>query len=126
MIALGLYLLVTKYLWLLLGLLGMVGAIIPAIIIGTQIYFDMQLFSLVVGVGFFFMVASCGDKVKRVRNFGTGALSAGSLGFFPWPRKPSYHERSRNCIHYSVRYVLTYFRHSSSTNMSSNSKPIGV
>ena len=82
MIALGLSLLVTKYLWLLLGLLGMVGAIIPAIIIGTQIYFDMQLFSLGVGVGFFFMVASGGDKVKRVRNFGIGALSAGSLGFF--------------------------------------------
>lgn len=82
MIALGVSLLVPKYLWLLLGLPGIVGAIIPTIIMGTQIYFDMQLFSLVVGVGFFFMVASGGNKVKRIRNFGTGALSAGSLGLF--------------------------------------------
>jgi tetrahydromethanopterin S-methyltransferase subunit C len=81
-IALGVSLLVTKYLWLLLGLFGMVGVIIPATIMGTQIYFDLQLFLLVVGVGFFFMVASGGDRIKRIKNFGTGALSAGSLGFF--------------------------------------------
>ena len=82
MIGLGVVLLARKYLWLSLGLIGMVGVIIPATIMGTQIYFDLQLFLLVVGVGFFFMMASGGDRIKRIRNFGTGALSAGSLGFF--------------------------------------------
>ena len=49
---------------------------------GTEIYFDFQLFMLVVGVGVFYVIGSGGKGLKIIDNFGKDSFSAGSLGFF--------------------------------------------
>ena len=36
-----------QYLWLAVGIVGILGAIVPAAQMGTDIYFDFQLFMLV-------------------------------------------------------------------------------
>ena len=71
-----------QYFWLVFGLVGIVGAIIPAAQMGTDIYFDFQLFMLVVGIGVFYAIGSGGKGLKRVGNFGKGSLAGGALGFF--------------------------------------------
>ena len=72
----------TQYLWLAVGILGILGAIVPAAQMGTEIYFDFQLFMLVVGIGIFYVIGSGGKGLKLIENFGKGSFAAGSLGFF--------------------------------------------
>ena len=72
----------TQYLWLAVGIVGILGTIVPAAQMGTAIYFDFQLFMLVVGVGVFYVIGSGGKGLKMIDNFGKGSFSAGSLGFF--------------------------------------------
>ena len=71
-----------QYFWLALGIVGIIGAIIPAAQMGTDIYFDLQLFMLVVGIGVFYVIGSGGTDLKMIDNFGKGSFAAGSLGFF--------------------------------------------
>jgi len=71
-----------QYLWLAVGIVGILGAIIPAAQMGTEIYFDFQLFMLVVGIGIFYVIGSGGKGLKMIDNFGKGSFAAGSLGFF--------------------------------------------
>tara|TARA_B100001057_G_C22496521_1_gene812283 strand:- start:350 stop:715 length:366 start_codon:yes stop_codon:yes gene_type:complete len=71
-----------KYLWLVVGIVGILGAIVPAAQMGTDIYFDFQLFIFVVGIAFFYVLGSGGTGLKIVDNFGKGSFCAGSLGFF--------------------------------------------
>ena len=71
-----------QYLWLAVGIVGILGAIVPAAQMGTEIYFDFQLFMLVVGIGAFFVIGSGGTSLKMINNFGKGSFAAGSLGFF--------------------------------------------
>ena len=66
--------------WLAVGIVGILGAVAPAAQMGTEIYFDFQLFMLVVGVGFFYVIGSGGKGLKRVDNFGKGSLAGGALG----------------------------------------------
>ena len=71
-----------QYLWLAVGIVGILGAIVPAAQMGTEIYFDFQLFMLVVGIGAFYVIGSGGTSLKMIGNFGKGSFAAGSLGFF--------------------------------------------
>ena len=71
-----------QYLWLAVGIVGIFGAIVPAAQMGTEIYFDFQLFMLVVGIGAFYVIGSGGTSLKMIDNFGKGSFAAGSLGFF--------------------------------------------
>ena len=71
-----------QYLWLAVGIVGILGAIVPAAQMGTDIYFDFQLFMLVVGIGIFYVIGSGGKGLKMIDNFGKGSFAAGSLGFF--------------------------------------------
>ena len=71
-----------QYLWLAVGIVGILGAIVPAAQMGTEIYFDFQLFMLVVGIGAFYVIGSGGTSLKMIDNFGKGSFAAGSLGFF--------------------------------------------
>ena len=71
-----------QYLWLAVGIIGILGAIVPAAQMGTEIYFDFQLFMLVVGIGAFYVIGSGGTSLKMIDNFGKGSFAAGSLGFF--------------------------------------------
>ena len=71
-----------QYLWLAVGIVGILGAIVPAAQMGTEIYFDFQLFMLVVGIGAFYVIGSGGRGLKMIDNFGKGSFAAGSLGFF--------------------------------------------
>ena len=71
-----------QYLWLAVGIVGILGAIVPAAQMGTEIYFDFQLFMLVVGIGVFYVIGSGGTSLKMIDNFGKGSFAAGSLGFF--------------------------------------------
>jgi len=71
-----------QYLWLAVGIVGILGAIVPAAQMGTEIYFDFQLFMLVVGIGAFYVIGSGGSSLKKIDNFGKGSFAAGSLGFF--------------------------------------------
>ena len=71
-----------QYLWLAVGIIGILGAIVPAAQMGTEIYFDFQLFMLVVGIGIFYVIGSGGKGLKMIDNFGKGSFAAGSLGFF--------------------------------------------
>ena len=72
----------TQYLWLAVGIIGILGAIVPAAQMGTEIYFDFQLCMLVVGIGIFYVIGSGGKGLKMIDNFGKGSFAAGSLGFF--------------------------------------------
>ena len=71
-----------QYLWLAVGIVGILGALVPAAQMGTEIYFDFQLFMLVVGIGAFYVIGSGGTSLKMIDNFGKGSFAAGSLGFF--------------------------------------------
>ena len=71
-----------QYIWLAVGIVGILGAIVPAAQMGTEIYFDFQLFMLVVGIGAFYVIGSGGTSLKMIDNFGKGSFAAGSLGFF--------------------------------------------
>ena len=71
-----------QYLWLAIGIIGILGAIVPAAQMGTEIYFDFQLCMLVVGIGIFYVIGSGGKGLKMIDNFGKGSFAAGSLGFF--------------------------------------------
>ena len=71
-----------QYFWLVFGLVGIIGAIIPAAQMGTDIYFDFNFFIFVVGIGFFYVLGSGGTGLKKIDNFGKGSFAAGSLGFF--------------------------------------------
>ena len=71
-----------QYLWLTVGIVGILGAIVPAAQMGTEIFFDFQLFMLVVGIGAFYVIGSGGTSLKMIDNFGKGSFAAGSLGFF--------------------------------------------
>ena len=71
-----------QYLWLAVGIVGILGAIVPAAQMGTEIYFDFQLFMLVVGIGAFYVIGSGGTSLKMIDNLGKGSFAAGSLGFF--------------------------------------------
>ena len=71
-----------QFFWLVIGIVGILGAIVPAAHMGTEIYFDFQLFMLVVGIGVFYVIGSGGKGLKGVDNFGKGSFAAGSLGFF--------------------------------------------
>mgnify|MGYP004034624289 CR=1 FL=1 len=71
-----------QHFWLAVGIVGILGAIIPAAQMGTDIYFDFQLFIFVVGIGFFYVLGSGGTGLKKIDNFGKGSFAAGSLGFF--------------------------------------------
>ena len=71
-----------QYLWLAVGIVGILGAIVPAAQMGTEIYFDFPLFMLVVGIGAFYVIGSGGTSLKMIDNFGKGSFAAGSLGFF--------------------------------------------
>jgi hypothetical protein len=72
----------TQYIWLTIGIVGILGAIVPAAQMGTEIYFDFQLFMLVIGIGVFYVIGSGGAGLKMIDNFGKGSFAAGSLGFF--------------------------------------------
>ena len=71
-----------QHFWLAVAIIGILGAIIPAAQMGTDIYFDFQLFIFVVGIGFFYVLGSGGTGLKKIDNFGKGSFAAGSLGFF--------------------------------------------
>ncbi len=71
-----------QHFWLAVGIVGILGAIIPAAQMGTDIYFDFQLFMLIVGIGIFYVIGSGGKSLQRVDNFGKGSLAGGALGFF--------------------------------------------
>jgi hypothetical protein len=71
-----------QYIWLTIGIVGILGAIVPAAQMGTEIYFDFQLFMLVIGIGVFYVIGSGGAGLKMIDNFGKGSFAAGSLGFF--------------------------------------------
>jgi hypothetical protein len=71
-----------QYIWLTIGIVGILGAIVPAAQMGTDIYFDFQLFMLVIGIGVFYVIGSGGAGLKMIDNFGKGSFAAGSLGFF--------------------------------------------
>ena len=71
-----------QHFWLAVGIVGILGAIIPAAQMGTDIYFDFQLFIFVVGIGFFYVLGSGGTGLNKIDNFGKGSFAAGSLGFF--------------------------------------------
>jgi len=81
-IKIGGHLMNIQYLWLAVGIVGILGAIVPAAQMGTEIYFDFQLFMLVVGIGAFYVIGSGGTSLKMIDNFGKGSFAAGSLGFF--------------------------------------------
>ena len=68
--------------WLAVGIVGILGAVVPAAQMGTEIYFDLQLFMLVIGIGVFYVIGSGGKGLKKVDNFGKGSLAGGALGFF--------------------------------------------
>ena len=68
--------------WLVIGIVGILGAVVPAAQMGTEIYFDFQLFMLVVGIGVFYVIGSGGQGLNKVDNFGKGSLAGGALGFF--------------------------------------------
>ena len=71
-----------QFFWLEIGIVGILGAIIPAAQMGTEIYFDFQLFILVVGIGIFYVIGSGGQGLKKVDNFGKGSFAGGAVGFF--------------------------------------------
>ena len=73
---------IIKYFWLSFGIVGIIGAVIPAAQMGTDIYFDFNLFIFVVGIGTFYVIGSGGKGLKIVHNFGKGSFHAGTLGFF--------------------------------------------
>ena len=49
-----------QFFWLAVGIIGILGAVVPAAQMGTEIYFDFQLFMLVVGIGIFYVIGSGG------------------------------------------------------------------
>ena len=63
-----------QFFWLVIGIVGILGAIVPAAQMGTEIYFDFQLFMLVVGIGIFYVIGSGGQGLKKVDNFGKGSF----------------------------------------------------
>ena len=71
-----------QFFWLVIGIVGILGAVVPAAQMGTEIYFDFQLFMLVVGIGIFYVIGSGGQGLKKVDNFGKGSFAGGALGFF--------------------------------------------
>ena len=54
-----------QFFWLVIGIVGILGAIVPAAQMGTEIYFDFQLFMLVVGIGIFYVIGSGGKGLKE-------------------------------------------------------------
>ena len=54
----------TQYICLTIGIVGILGAIVPAAQMGTEIYFDFQLFMLVIGIGVFYVIGSGGAGLK--------------------------------------------------------------
>ena len=68
---------------LFIGIIGIIGLVIGAIISGSDfgIFFDAPAFVVVVAGAFFYSVAACGDAVDRFENFGNGAVRFGWLGF---------------------------------------------
>ena len=71
-----------QHFWLAVGIVGILGAVIPAAQMGTDIYFDFNFFIFVIGIGFFYVIGSGGKGLKIVKNFGKGSFHAGTLGFF--------------------------------------------
>ena len=49
---------------------------------GTDRYFDFNLFIFVFGIGSFYVIRSGGKGLKIAKNFAKGSLHAGILGFF--------------------------------------------
>ena len=68
--------------WIAFSILGIIAIIIPAATMGTNIFFDLNLFLFVVGIATLYALGSGGSKLRIVKNFGKGAFAAGSLGFF--------------------------------------------
>ena len=68
--------------WIALSILGIIAIIIPAATMGTNIFFDLNLFLFVVGIATLYAFGSGGSKLRILKNFGKGAFAAGSLGFF--------------------------------------------
>ena len=68
--------------WLIFGIVGIIGAVIPAAAMSTEIFFDLNFFLLIVGIGTFYVIGSGGSKLQMIDNFGKGAQAAGALGFF--------------------------------------------
>ncbi len=54
-----------QFFWLVIGIVGILGAIVPAAQMGTEIYFDFQLFMLVVGIGVFYVIGKWWKRLKR-------------------------------------------------------------
>ena len=68
--------------WIAFSILGIIAIIIPAATMGTNIFFDLNLFLFVVGIATLYAFGSGGSKLRILKNFGKGAFAAGSLGFF--------------------------------------------
>ena len=68
--------------WIAFSILGIIAIIIPAATMGTDIFFDLNLFLFVVGIATLYAFGSGGSKLRILKNFGKGAFAAGSLGFF--------------------------------------------
>ena len=68
---------------LFIGIIGIIGLVIGAIISGSDfgIFFDAPAFVVVVVGAFFYSVAAGGDAADRFENFGNGAVRFGWLGF---------------------------------------------
>ena len=68
---------------LFIGIIGIIGLVIGAIISGSDfgIFFDAPAFVVVVAGAFFYSVAAGGDAADRFENFGNGAVRFGWLGF---------------------------------------------
>ena len=71
-----------QYLWLAVGIVGILGAIVPAAQMGTELYFDFQLFTLVVGIGTFYVKGIGGPCLTMIDNFGKVSFTTRSLKFF--------------------------------------------
>jgi hypothetical protein len=71
-----------SYVWIAASILGIIAIIVPAAMMGTNIFFDLNLFAFVIGIGTFYAFGSGGEKLKLIENFGKGASHSGSLGFF--------------------------------------------
>ena len=69
---------------LFIGIIGIIGLVIGAIISGSNfgIFFDAPAFVVVVAGAFLYSIASGGEITDRIENFGIGAVRFGWLGLF--------------------------------------------
>jgi hypothetical protein len=52
-----------SYVWIAASILGIIAIIVPAAMMGTNIFFDLNLFAFVIGIGTFYAFGSGGKKL---------------------------------------------------------------